>query len=426
TRTRPSHDGAVQALVASSDSKWIASAAHDGKIILWDVRQQIPTREWTASGKGQEFFSLAFSHDSRRLAAAGGGELAHCCLWDLASGRLRKVLQGHTAPVTTAALDPTGTRLATASMDHTVRIWDTEGGALITVLRGHLGPILDVAFSPDGKFVLSASEDKKAKIWPVSGGECTLSFKHFNWVHAARFSPDGRYVATTSWDHTVRLFKVEDGSLVRRLWEHEGAPVRHVVFSPDGETLWSGADDGSHCCLWDLASGRQRKVLQGHTAPVTTAALDPTGTRLATASMDHTVRIWDTEGGALITVLRGHSGPILDVAFSPDGKFVLSASEDKKAKIWPVSGGECTLSFKHFNWVHAARFSPDGRYVATTSWDHTVRLFKVEDGSLVRRLWEHEGAPVRHVVFSPDGETLWSGADDGSVSGRRLGNVLRA
>ncbi|TBU37481.1 hypothetical protein BD309DRAFT_827745, partial [Dichomitus squalens] len=69
----PSHDGAVQALVASSDSKWIASAAHDGKIILWDVVQQIPSREWTASGKrhGQGSVSLAFSHNGRRLAAAG-------------------------------------------------------------------------------------------------------------------------------------------------------------------------------------------------------------------------------------------------------------------------------------------------------------------------------------------------------------------
>ncbi|TBU59439.1 quinon protein alcohol dehydrogenase-like superfamily, partial [Dichomitus squalens] len=349
------HDGAVQALVASSDSKWIASAAHDGKIILWDVRQQIPTREWTASGKGQEFFSLAFSHDSRRLAAAGGGELAVWRIDDQGAVSRSNSLGVEGTTIRGCAWSHDDAHLAIDCADATIRILYGSTLQESRVLR------LQVRRSPSPSAVVDGGP----------GGKHLLFF-HGRWLLSAR----------------------------------PGFP--------------------RHCCLWDLASGRLRKVLQGHTAPVTTAALDPTGTRLATASMDHTVRIWDTEGGALITVLRGHSGPILDVAFSPDGKFVLSASEDKKAKIWPVSGGECTLSFKHFNSVYAAGFSPDGRYVATTSWDHTVRLFKVEDGSLVRRLWEHEGAPVRHVVFSPDGETLWSGADDGSVSGRRLSNVLRA
>lgn len=352
------HDNGVQALILSTNNKWVVSAASDGSVVLWDALEQTSVWEWSASKEIRHPVSLAFSADSRHFASTGDDGLV---VWHITdSGKVERahILSMEGTTIRTCTWSPHDTRFAMGCTDATIHILDGHTFAALHVLSPTRG-------------VPSTSVNTKP-------------------------------------------------ALERLLFSTAGSWLLSVT------TMTRGGSHDCHCCVWDVTSGRLHAVLPSHTASVTAAAFDPTGTRLATASTDHTVRIWNVKTAALLSILRGHAGPVLDVVFSPDGKFVLTASEDRKAKIWLVSGGEHILSFKHFNWVQAAVFSPDGKYIATASWDHTVRLFKVSDGSLVKRIWEHTGAPVRHVAFSPDGKTLWSGADDGSVYGQRLEDLIEA
>ena len=81
-------------------------------------------------------------------------------------------------------------------------------------------------------------------------------------------------------------------------------------------------------------------VLKGHTADLGGAAWSPDGSKVVTASSDHTARIWDAKTGAVLAVLAGHEESVRNAAFSPDGKLVVTASRDGSAKVWDAATGK--------------------------------------------------------------------------------------
>jgi WD40 repeat protein len=94
--------------------------------------------------------------------------------------------------------------------------------------------------------------------------------------------------------------------------------------------------------------GRQIRQLTGHTSAVVCVSVGAadgsgrSGTLLATASHDKTVRVWvvDDERGsqAAATVLRAHSRPVQLVVFSPSGRLLLSGAHDGTLRLWDMKG----------------------------------------------------------------------------------------
>jgi WD40 repeat protein len=67
------------------------------------------------------------------------------------------------------AVSSDGSRIAGAMSDRTVRIWDASTGRVLRVLRGHSDLVMDVAFSPDDTILASASYDKTVRLWELAG-----------------------------------------------------------------------------------------------------------------------------------------------------------------------------------------------------------------------------------------------------------------
>ena len=59
--------------------------------------------------------------------------------------------------------------------------------------------------------------------------------------------------------------------------------------------------------VWEVASGRCLRVLEGHSAAVWSVAWSPDGGRRSPASDDNTVRVWEVASGRCLRVLEGHS-----------------------------------------------------------------------------------------------------------------------
>jgi WD40 repeat protein len=79
--------------------------------------------------------------------------------------------------------------------------------------------------------------------------------------------------------------------------------------------------------------------MTGHAANVTSLAFSPDGSRLASGSLDGTVKLWDVATGQEVLTLTGHNGPVTGVAFAPDhqGRWLASCGDDGSVRVWEAN-----------------------------------------------------------------------------------------
>ncbi|MDN2565925.1 caspase family protein [Aquibium sp. A9E412] len=347
------HRATVKALAFSPDGEMLVSASDDKTIRVWDWRAGVTIRTIRGQiGPGHEgkVFAVAVSPDGGTVAAGGFfgpgfGETppyGDIRLFDLKSGRMTGLLEGHEFAVYAVAFSPDGAWLAAGGQDGYAYVWRRDAAAPAgwtphSRLDGDSWHIARLAFAADGTRLVAATADNGIRLWDMqSEREIALPAAadalRDTSVRALAVSPDGSLFATGNRDGLVQVWRAADGALVEEK-PALGFLVGALSFTPDGTRLAAScgypciAEEGT--VVWRLGEAEPALSYRGHDDTVFAGAAGPEGALVATAGGErNAIHVWDAASGERQALLVGAGRPVTAVGVAPDGTAVAWGHDD--------------------------------------------------------------------------------------------------
>tara|TARA_B110000208_G_scaffold187397_1_gene245326 strand:+ start:40 stop:2919 length:2880 start_codon:yes stop_codon:yes gene_type:complete len=162
---------------------------------------------------------------------------------------------------------------------------------------------------------------------------------HFYDLNAVDFSPDGQLLATGGDDGKLKLWNANSGFCFVTFKEHT-APISALAFVPAVNAVVSASLDGTVRAFDLIRYKNFRTMVTPKPCQLTSLAVDPSGdVVVAGAVQPFDIYMWHLRTGRLIEVLPGHTGPVATLAFAPASSseaMLASGSWDKTVKLWSL------------------------------------------------------------------------------------------
>jgi len=293
-RTLKGHLAKIYAMQWAKDSPTLASASHDGKLLVWNA---VTCLKMNAINLPSNWVMTCGYSPPGEFVASGGLDNI-CSVWSVRGQNPTKAsreLQGHEGFLSCCRFIDNG-KIITSSGDHTCALWDTEQGTQTTVYRQHTGDAMFVALSASNSTFVSCGCDHNIVGWDIKSGKSThIVDCHDKDVNVVHFFPNDTTFVSGSDDGTVRIFDLRTwGELARFVPDGKDPSLTptSLAFSSTGRLLFTSYSDGS-CLVWDTLKGdKKHEIPKPHDKRITSIGVSGDGCALCTASWDTTMKIW--------------------------------------------------------------------------------------------------------------------------------------
>ena len=262
-------------------------------------------------------------------------------LWDLAAGKEKKALEGHTATVFAVAFSPDGKALVSGAWDNTARVWDPATGKELKVLEGHTDAVRSRRLQPrrqdagdgglrragqavgrgdvEGNRHVRGPRRRRQRRRLLTGRQDPGHLQAARRAarprrgHASgtpRLGPSGTCCTTSA----ARCWRSASRRTARR-WRRPAARRRTSARSSCGTRSPAGERT---CAARAPAVGRGAGLLEGRQRPGHRAA--------ASCGRAGEVHLWDVAPTPAEVVLTGHAAAVTCGAFAADGKTLATGS----------------------------------------------------------------------------------------------------
>jgi WD40 repeat protein len=291
---RPAADrqAVVSAVAFAPDGNTLASGAADGSLALRDAAGRLHLLLENGQ-RTPQIHSVGYLPD-------GSLVVGHAKGWEVFrqdDGAWRLIDPPAPAPVAAlAVLDQHTLAIGTASdrekpTARTFELWDIRTRQVLPPAVAEPNGVRAIAACRAKERVAWVTGHRKAVVWDIRRQD-RVQFMFPKDTRAVALSPDGTSLAVAV-DRDVRLYDVDNKRERAVLKGHVGR-VAAVAFSPDGQTVATGAEDAT-VRLWDSAAGRERAAYKWPVGRVYAVAYAPDGLRMAAGGERGSVVVWDTE-----------------------------------------------------------------------------------------------------------------------------------
>lgn len=292
--TLTGHPGSIYTVVQGFEPWQIFTAGGDGWVVAWDLRNPDPGR--LVAKVEDQLFTMVIDPQTNALVVGGMGGGIY---WiDPLSSKL--LHRQHAHPKGMYSLVYQEGKIFSGGGDGRLTRWNAQ------------------TYRPEETIFLS---DKSIR---------TLIFDKQS-GHIVAGVSDGRIL----WLDAEKM-------LATRMIDEAHLPSVFTLIGLENGTLWSGGRD-AHIRIWDSARNAYcTQDIPAHLLTVNHLTKNPSGSRIASASRDKSIRIWDAKDGQLLqslTTIRnhGHHKSVNRLVWTPYENYLVSVSDDKTLIIWRES-----------------------------------------------------------------------------------------
>jgi WD40 repeat protein len=327
---------------------------------------------------------------------------------------------------------------------------------LLRFIRPSQTAVSDLAVSPDGRVLAIGDTNGVVRFYDLRTWKPTHAPVQLEPVssRSMAFSTDGRTLAVgTVKGNRSKLYLVEVSSgTVRQIGSWASGFGRLpgptlIAFAPDGTQIAAAvvtaADDfrprSVRLLLIDLPTGRvvwrrpyplsPKQSKEPWPARNVDVDFTPRGSLVTSMSLGDTI-VWDPKDGRIVR--RYHVGGWFDI--SPDGHLVALALNKSNTDGSNQRASLAVLDLRTGRhreldplpvsaWITDVEFTPDGAQIVGRSHEGGLRVWDVASGSIVRSFTGHSSG--YQLALHPDGDTAFSGAEDGTVAAWGLSGTNR-
>uniref|UniRef100_A0A8C7CXE4 Jouberin n=1 Tax=Oncorhynchus kisutch TaxID=8019 RepID=A0A8C7CXE4_ONCKI len=283
-----------------------------------------------------------------------------------------------------------GRKLAAACADRDafpIIVYEIPSGKVLAAFNGHLSIVYDLCWSRDDWSLLSSSSDGTVRVWNVQRLQAIAQkvLPHPSFVYCAQYHPTAQgMVVTAGYDCLVRVWRVNvkdvNGLLLQEFEGHKSF-INALCFDSEGNRMFSAdnvgfiivwrtsVDDRLHqrpCRHWKIEKEIGESDLSG--LPINTLEVHPNGRRLLIHAKDSVVRVMDLR----VLAVKKYTGATnyrerIHSTFTPCGSFIFSGSEDGMAYVWNAETGDQVAVYSELCYPTALRgvgFHPHENMVA--------------------------------------------------------------
>lgn len=405
----------------SPDNKILAYATKDGEVGLLDADkcEHIGEPLVNAYDERVGFSSLVFSKDGKRLASMPDPRtIMVSSLEDQKNTNKSKVIaSAERAEASALALSPDGSMLVAGYEYGTIVFWNVN--------------------QPDSTEFRETPDSGKGSAGFNYDGKTEFHEKHSSMVTSILFSDDGKKMVSLSKDNG-RILLWEDFKGVRQLPIDlklgRSSKAESIVFSPNGETLAVGTDDGT-IVLWGIG----KESLTGRTfveskGKVNDLAFYANGTKLLTRTTSGEITLYDDlhHPEKMRLLADNATRNLYNSTFSMDGKILAASYSDSDLYtnsgegggiiLWDISSGQERIiptpestPGNDLNEIFSLAVSPDNRKLAAGWTNGEITLWTLDQPTLLHTLKGEPDVPILSLAFNDDSTRLASGADSGII-----------